>query len=226
MIARIAASLGLALSPAAAAAEAGFAPPELSWFEWAPFDETCGGECAAGVFAGKWIDSAMSEMFAYGSDGLLPPWEWAWREDYVLGVQVSRRVARVFDLIDLEGEVGAAIRGGEGRANEVWIAGYARWTEFPWNHAVRTSFAINTGLNYADRVTPVALARSKTPGGSRLLHYLAPEITVAPAWWETTDLFVRFHHRSGGAQIWGDSALFNNVSGEAQYWTLGIRTAF
>jgi len=59
-----------------------------------------------------------------------------------------------------------------------------------------------------------------------LLHYLAPEITVADPAWESTDLFVRFHHRSGGSQIWGDSLLFNDVSGAAQYWVLGIRRRF
>ena len=216
-------ALGLLAGAGAARAEEASGP---GWFEWADFGEVCGGECAAGVFAGQWIDTAMSEMFLYGSNDPVPPWDWEWREDYILGFQVSRRVARVFDRIDVEAEAGAAIRGGEGRSDEVWIAAYVRWTEFPWNETVRTSFAINTGLNYASTVTPVARARSKTDAGSRLLHYLAPEITFAPASWAETDLFLRFHHRSGGAQIWGDSALFNNVSGEAQYWVLGIRTSF
>ncbi|MFO7855365.1 MAG: hypothetical protein R6V44_09125 [Paracoccaceae bacterium] len=216
---RALAVLALLLAPVSAAAEG------RPWIEWAQFDEPCGGDCAGSVFFGQWINSAMSQMFLYGDDPVAP-WDWEWREDYVLGGALSRRVATLWDVIDLEGEVGTALRFGEETIGEFWIAGYARWTAFPWNDHVRTSFAINTGLSYATGVSEQERIRSKTPSGSRLLHYLAPEITVADPDWERTDLFVRFHHRSGGAQIWGDSLLFNNVSGAAQYWVLGIRRRF
>ena len=49
---------------------------------------------------------------------------------------------------------------------------------------------------------------------------------MAPPSWTRTDLVLRFHHRSGGGQIWGDGALFNGVSEGAQYLKLGIRQHF
>lgn len=222
-LARLAAGLlAAALAPLAAAGEEAAGAP---WIEWAQFETPCDGECRGSLFAGKWINSAMSEMFLYGSNPIAP-WDWEWREDYIVGLALSRRVATVWDVIDLEGEVGTALRFGEATVGEVWIGAYARWTAFPWNEHMRTSFAINTGLSWATSVSEQERIRSKTPGGSQLLHYLAPEITFADPDWTETDLFIRFHHRSGGAQIWGDSALFNNVSGAAQYWTFGIRRSF
>ena len=220
---RLALALAAALHPLGAAAEE--APAPTPWIEWAQFEEPCAGECYASIFAGQWINSAMSEMFLYG-DNPTAPWDWEWREDYILGATLARRVATVKGVLDLEGEIGSAIRFGEATVGEFWIGAYARWTAFPWNHHVRTSFAINTGLNWATSVSPEELRRSKTPAGSQLLHYLAPEITFADPDWTETDLFVRFHHRSGGAQLWGDSALFDNVSGAAQYYVLGIRHRF
>ncbi len=200
----------------------GHAP--TSWLTFSQTDSLCGGECAVTLSAGKFVESNMNEIFMYGEP--VYPWEYEFAEDYIVSLAGSRRVATLFDVIDLEAEVGVAQRFGLESTVEVWVAGYARWTAFPWNDHVRTSIAINTGLSYASDVTALERKRGDTVKGSELLHYLAPEITFAHPDWKRSEVVVRFHHRSGGEMLWGDSWLFDGVSGGAQYWTLGLRQRF
>lgn len=216
--------LAAAAALIAGAASAQDAAAERSWFQPAQFEKVCGGDCYGTLYAGQFVESNMSEIFFYGEP--VAPWAYRMREDYIVSASLSRRVMTLWDVIDIELEAGLDLRFGEERANEVWGAVYARWTRFPWNGWVRTTFAVNTGLSYADNVTDRERRRSETPKGSRLLHYLAPELTFAAPDWEETQVVLRFHHRSGGRNIWGDTDLFKNVSGGAQYWALGLRQRF
>ena len=200
----------------------GYAP--TSWLTFSQVDSVCGGECAVTLSAGKFVETNMSEIFLYGDP--VAPWDYEFAEDYIISLAGSRRVATLFDVIDLEAEVGVAQRFGLDSTVEVWVGGYARWTAFPWNDHVRTTIAINTGLNYATDVTALERKRGDTPDGSNLLHYLAPEITFAHPDWKRSEVVFRFHHRSGGEMLWGDSWLFDGVSGGAQYFTLGLRQRF
>lgn len=195
-----------------------------SWLTFSQFDEPCAGECAVTLSAGKFVESNMSEIFMYGDP--VYPWEYEFASDYIITLAGSRRVATLFDVIDLEAEIGVGQRFGLESTLEVWVAGYARWTAFPWNDHVRTSIAINTGLNWASDVTALERRRGDTTNGNNLLHYLAPEFTLADPDWKRSEVVVRFHHRSGGRIMWGDSWLFNGVSGAAQYWTVGLRQRF
>ena len=195
-----------------------------SWARFSQFDEPCAGECAVTLSFGKFIESNMSQIFMYGNP--VYPWEYEWAEDYIITLAGSRRVATLFDALDLEVEAGAGLRWGLETEGEFWIAGYARWTEFPWNDHIRTTFAINTGLNWATDVSDLEQKRGDTRYGSQLLHYLAPELTFADPDWKRSEVVVRFHHRSGGHLLWGDSWLFHDVSGGAQYWTIGLRQRF
>lgn len=196
----------------------------LSWAKFSQFDTWCDGECMGSVYAGKFVTSNMSEIF--GWETFVPPWDYTYEDDYIISASFGRRFATLFDVIDLEAETGAAVRFGLETAGEFWIAAYARWTAFPWNNHIRTSFAINTGLNLATNVTDLEQRRGGTPSGSHILHYLAPELTFAHPDWKQSEVVLRFHHRSGGHNIWGDTGIFKDVSGGAQYWVLGFRQRF
>ncbi len=73
-----------------------------------------------------------------------------------------------------------------------------RWNKFPWNHFIRTSFAIGEGISYATR-QPFQEIRdpTKSENAKPLLNYLMFEIGLSlpkhPQW----QLFLRIHHRSG-----------------------------
>ncbi len=99
-------------------------------------------------------------------------------------------------------------------ATEVWGALYFRWHAFPWNDVVRTTAVISTGLNYASRIEERERRRDAWGhGGAHLLHYLAPELTFALPERQDWELVFRYHHRSGGGAIFGDTLLFNGVTG-------------
>ena len=107
---------------------------------------------------------------------------------------------------------------------EAWAAIYLPWTAFPWNEVVRTTVAVSTGISWVSGVNSIEEKRGEVPGGSRLLHYLSPEITFAMPHNPHAELLFRFHHRSGGGDfILGDTELFKGVTGGAQFISTGLR---
>jgi len=73
-----------------------------------------------------------------------------------------------------------------------------RWTHFPWNRFLKTSFTVGEGLSYATH-NPFQEVRDpkKAANARRLLNYLMFEVGFSlpkkPQW----ELFFRIHHRSG-----------------------------
>lgn len=184
-------------------------------WRWNAVDQACDGDCSFTIYGGRHVDTAMTDIFL---TEFVPPWDWRYGDSGIVAATVGRRVARLFDRVDLEPEIGVAQRFGDQTETEVWMALYARWTEFPWNDYVRTTVGISTGLNYASGISEVERERAQNDGkGSRLLHFLAPEITFAMPDHPDTELVFRFHHRSG---IYG---LIDGVDGGAQYATVGLR---
>ena len=183
----------------------------------------CGGNCAVSVYAGQYVKTPMKSVF--GVDEAKEVWDWQWDEHYIVAAALSRRLVSI-GALDIEPEIGIAQRFGGMHEVEGWAALYFRWTWFPWNHVVRTTAAMATGLNIASDVNKIEEARGRVPGGSRLLHYLSPEMTFALPDQPNIELLFRFHHRSGGGDIWGDSDLFKGVNGGAQFQTVGLRYRF
>lgn len=182
----------------------------------------CTGNCAVSVFAGRRIDSSMAGMF--GLEGFHPPSEYKWGDSGFVGAAFSRKLLSVGQFVDFEGEVGVGKRFGSLDEGEAWVALYGRWVYFPWNHILRTSVAISTGLNVATGVPKYEQQRTGVHS-AYLLHYLSPEITFAKpdSNWE---VFARLHHRSGGRDWWGRAAIFHGAAGGIQYGTLGVRYKF
>ncbi|MEM9049517.1 MAG: hypothetical protein AAGC92_12450 [Pseudomonadota bacterium] len=196
------------------------------FWDWAGLSGPCRGDCRVTVFAGQFLDSTMSDVFLPFDSDYTPPWDLRFREDYMLSLALSRRIATVGGRFDIEIEGGLGQRFGEATVTEGWVALYGRWTAFPWNDVVRTSIAVSTGLNYATAIPDAVLQRSAFGTGNRLLHYFSPEFTLADPAWDSTDLVLRLHHRSGGGKIWGDVGPFGGVAEGAQYLKLGLRHRF
>jgi hypothetical protein len=74
----------------------------------------------------------------------------------------------------------------------------ARWSNFPWNKTIRTTFGLGGGLSYA---TPIPSLEKKStaanPDYENLMHYMAVEATFARPDHKDWQLVYRLHHRSG-----------------------------
>lgn len=144
-------------------------------------------------------------------------------DDYLAAAAVSRRLHRFNENWVVDGEIGAGYRFGKADAPEGWAALFLRYEGFPWDHVLRTTVAVSTGLSYIATVPEVEKARSSgrgNPDGSRLLHYFSPEITFALPENPHSEFVVRYHHRSG---VFGT---FNNVWGGSNVLTGGLRQRF
>lgn len=193
---------------------------------------SCAGHCAVTVLAGPQLETNMAQVYGVHPDRpYVPPWQYNFGDSWFLGGAFSYRLIGYPDVAAIEIEAGVGQRFGSYDQTEGWIALYGRWIWFPWNHIVRTTAAISTGINYASSATDNEL--NATPGrvSSRALHYLSPEITFARPDMPDKELVVRLHHRSGGGDFWKDDvpvygSLFKGNAGGIQYLTVGLRQRF
>ena len=100
---------------------------------------------------------------------------------------------------------------------EINLAVFHRWRRFPWNHGVRTTMAIGSGLSYAFEDPPFEAANPSNDGTTRLQLYLGLEVTLAPPAWERFSFLLRIHHRSTVVGLFGD------VDSGSNYLSLGGR---
>lgn len=124
------------------------------------------------------------------------------------------------DHLYIEGEVGISKRYGDEQLFEVWGAAYLRYDNFPWNDYVYTTVAVNTGLSYLSEDSEFERSRDENNKTQQLLHYMAPEISVAAPDNKNLELFLRWHHRSG---VFG---LFNGVYSGSTFISSGVRVRF
>lgn len=188
------------------------------------YTSLCGGRCAITVFAGPRVETPLAS--AFGIKTYVPPWRWDLGNSGLIAGAISRTLYSLWGYFDFEGEFGLGQRVGSLTEQEAWIALYGRWKWFPWNDYVRTTIAMSTGLNYADGNPLYETIRSKTVHGSRLMHYVGPEITFGDPKHPELDFLVRFHHRSGGRDYWGCQPIFKCTTGGAQEIVAGIRYHF
>ncbi len=190
----------------------------------------CSGRCAATALAGVQLETSLEEVF--GVRGTFTPhWGYEFSPGFFLGGALSRELFDLNNVVGIEAEAGLGQRFGGLDETEVWGALYLRWKYFPWNHIVRMTVAVSTGVNYASSVPRYEILQSGNDKGSKALHYFSPEITFALPSAPDRELVFRFHHRSGGAKWWGEDHpvfgdLFGNTAGGVQYLTAGIRQHF
>jgi hypothetical protein len=178
---------------------------------------SCAGGCSIMVFGGPNVGTSLHTIAV---DEQLPPDEWKFGDSYLLGLNASKRIASLFEVVHLEAELGAGQRLGALDETEFWGALYVRYTAFPWNRFIRTTVAVNTGLNYATETTQRERESSPDGEGDRLLHYFGPEVTFALPSYPQNELVFRFHHRSGAFGFVSDT------EGGEQFATVGFRRRF
>ncbi len=201
----------------------------IRWFN--PI-QACRGECAAHLAFGRLVDEDMTASFGLNDDlepdggAFVAPWRYDFEDSYIVSAALSRQVFSVGSWLSGTVEAGVGQRMGDLRATEIWAALYLRWHAFPWSETLRTRVGISTGLNYATRIEAWERRNDRRRAGAHLLHYLAPELSLGlpdvPEW----DLVMRYHHRSGGGKIFGDTALFGGVTGASNHVMIGLRRAF
>ena len=125
--------------------------------------------------------------------------------------------------LDFEVEGGAGYQFAEGTENDsgqIWLAYYVRYDNFPWNEYIKTTIAVNTGINYAFKQTAFEESFSSSQGTKNLMHYLAPEVTFAAPGYDDFEAVFRLHHRSAVNGLFGCTNCRNNMV------TFGIRGKF
>lgn len=138
----------------------------------------------------------------------------------VVAAAVSRRLATLFDVLDVEAELGADKRFGDMHAELGWFAADFRWTWFPWNDTVKTTLAFADGPSYASEIDSQERIQSGNGRGSNFLNFASPEITFALPGHPDDQLVLRDEHRSG---IFG---LINGVHDASSFITIGYRRLF
>ena len=187
-------------------------------WKWTSWDQPCQGNCSAMVFGGPYVKNSMTQIFL---EDFIPPWDWKYGGGGLVGFALSRKLVSIYDTVDIEPEIGIAQRFGNQDQTEVWGAFYLRYHRFPWNDYLYTTIAVSTGLNYASGISSEEKRRAGSGSdGSRLLHYLAPEITFALPEHPNAELVFRFHHRSGAY------GLISDAEGGSHYGTVGLRLRF
>lgn len=122
-----------------------------------------------------------------------------------------------FDFgLNIETEAGIGRRFGKDNLFELWGAVGIRWTRFPWNHTVTTTFGgMVTGLDYITKDSTEELHVNPRP--TQLLNFFSPEITFALPEHPENQFVIRLHHRSGIFH------LINDVDDSITFFTLGYR---
>jgi hypothetical protein len=186
-------------------------------------------KCAGTLYLGVRNDTNQAAMF--GLARFVPPYAYRLGDSYFIGGSFSRTIAEIGPYVSYELEAGIGQRFGSLHEEEVWLALYGRWRYFPWNDYVRTTVAASTGVNYVSAIPQYEVFYSGNNQGSRLLHYISPELTLGLPSMPDTDLVIRSHHRSGGGRYFGNNfpaygSLFHGVEGGVQFLTVGIRHHF
>lgn len=121
---------------------------------------------------------------------------------------------------EVEGQLGQ--HAGLQTHQEVNLVLVARWTRFPWDRFVDTSFAFGEGVSVALEVPPLEprSAEEENEESQRLLNYLLLEAEFAPPSNSPWSATVRVHHRSG---VFG---LYGGVNGGSNYVGVALRRRF
>ena len=139
-----------------------------------------------GAYAGKYYDTEPAGL-TQGRANFL--------EHYLVAVTAKKTLWRSATMpltLELDGMLG--LQNGVATLGEVAVAPALRWSGFPWNGTMHTSIsAAPLGISYTTSVSPLELG---TQGqGSRLLNWLFLEVALSKPGQQSTEVFVRLHHR-------------------------------
>lgn len=194
-------------------AAAGFALPQQAQAE--PFYSTPEGpRNGFGVFYGLYTPDTFSSIF-------IEPWNKRFENLHYVEANYTRRLLTLWGALDLEVEGGVGMRFGDvhGYAGHAALA--ARWTDFPWNDSVKTTFGVAfLGPSYVSKFTGSEVKKSAGGKGEHWLNYFSPEITFADPDEPETEFLVRVHHRSDMFHLLGEE------DGSTNFIGVGMRRRF
>lgn len=126
-----------------------------------------------------------------------------------------------FDWVRVGGEVGLALRFGQGSTGEVWAGPVARMDPLKLGNDLHITPSITFGLSMVSdaQVGREADQERRYEGDAGLLFYLAPEISVSFRE-DAPSIFWRLHHRSGAGKTLGDMKGATNAN------VIGLRHEF
>ena len=149
------------------------------------------------------------------------PHKTEFEDTYLTAVALSKKLFDIGAHLDVELEGNIVRRFGDDDSWEFNAALFFRWDKFPWQVQIYTTVAIGAlGPSYATGISDGERRKSGNDEGSRLLHYMAPEITFSPPSNHDIAVIMRVHHRSG---VFG---LFDGVDGGSNFVSIGLRHYF
>jgi hypothetical protein len=177
-------------------------PPRNSWIEdgW-----------AISVYGGTVSTSDTSKIFAGSGD---------FGDATVLGVAVSKRIVRLFDHINLAGELQINRHFDHYDTWEFVVVPKFTFFDFPWDDTVVTTFSVGDGLSYTNKLAAAEVDTHTSSDANRLLNFVLLEATLALPEHDQWALDLRYHHRSG---IFG---LFSGVTEASTMLAIGLRRNF
>lgn len=146
------------------------------------------------------------------------PFEWKQTEERIGVVATGTKIKDVLaGALTFEWEVIYAQHWGTSEFHEIGGVNYIRWNRFPWNHYIKTTFAVGMGPS----ITSKAAFYEPSDGlKSRWLSQLNFEINLYSPANPNWALIFRVQHRSGIFK------LINNVRGGSNFLTTGLRRQF
>jgi hypothetical protein len=164
------------------------------------------------IFAGIYSSDVFTDIVA-------TPWDTRTENIYLVTLSYNRRLTTIFRHLDIEVEGGVGRRFGDNDSVEAYAALALRWTEFPWNNHVRTTFAVYPiGPSYVADLSPSEV--SKDGRSANWLNYFAIELTLAAPSLPQLEVLFRLHHRSGAF------GLINGSTNGADFLSVGARYRF
>ncbi len=185
-------------------------------------DETRSGDHGIAFYVGKATDTNFTES-------MFTPWTNEMEDIGLVAGAYSYRFGSIGDVFGggtflddftVEGEVGVSARFGDESLGEAWTGLYLRYDGFFWNDVVYTTIAVNTGVSYLTDFSDFERGRDSGDKNSKLLHFMAPEITFSHPEHKNIEFLLRYHHRSG---VFG---LFNDVVSGSTFISTGVRFKF
>ena len=165
-----------------------------------------------GVYGGKYFDTEPG-AFADSRTNYL--------NQFIIALTASRTVwrAEAYPLsLEIDGMIGHQF--GLATLQEIAIVPVLRWSGFPWNKILQTSFRFGTfAPSYTTMISP--LERGPTNKGSQILNFLVIELGFSLPQMKSEEVFLRLHHRSALNDFLNDYG----ANGE-DFTTLGYRQFF
>lgn len=143
---------------------------------------------------GRWYVTGYAGVMAQNKLSSVVLFNASLQDDVLVGVGLGREFAAIGDALRFEWEANVAVHQDPfGTVGDFRFMLGARWTAFPWNASLPTTFAVMTGPSYLTGKSAYEVRKGQT---ERFTNGMAFELTFAPPDREDLRGVLRIHHRS------------------------------